>query len=108
MKKIGKTTWPFKYDLNQIPYEYTVEVMNRFKGLDLVDMVPEELWMEVHNIVQEVVTKTIPKKKKCKKVKCLSEKVSKIAEKRREAKGKGERERRTQLNAEFQRTARQD
>ena len=71
--KVGKTTRPFKYDLNQIPYEYTVEVMNRFKGLDLVDMVPEELWMEVHNIVQEVVTKTIPKKKKCKKAKRLSE-----------------------------------
>ena len=106
--KVGKTTRPFKYDLNQIPYEYTVEVMNRFKGLDLVDMVPEELWMEVHNIVQEVVTKTIPKKKKCKKTKWLSEEGLHITEKRREAKGKGERERRTQLNAEFQRTARQD
>ena len=83
-------------------------MMSRFKGLNLVDRVPEELWMEVHNIVQEVVTKTIPKKKKCKKVKCLSEKVSKIAEKRREAKGKGERERYTQLNADFQRIARRD
>jgi hypothetical protein len=82
--------------------------MNRFKGLNLVDRVPEELWMEVHNIVQEVVTKTIPKKQKCKNVKCLSAKVSKIAEKRREAKGKGERERYTQLNADFQRIARRD
>ena len=108
MRKAGKTTRPFRYDLNQIPYEYTVEVMNRFKGLDLVDMVPEELWMEVHNIVQEVVTKTIPKKKKCKKTKWLSEEGLHITEKRREAKGKGERERRTQLNAEFQRTARRD
>ena len=82
--------------------------MNRFKGLDLVDRVPEELWTELHNIVQEVVTKTIPKKKKCKKTKWLSEEGLHITEKRREAKGKGERERRTQLNAEFQRTARQD
>ena len=66
-KKVGKTTRPFKYDLNQIPYEYTVEVMNRFKELDLVNRVPEELWTDVYNIVQESVTKTIPKKKKCKK-----------------------------------------
>ena len=85
MKKVGKITRSFRYDQNQILYNYTVEVMNRFTGLDLVDRVPEELWMEVHNIVQEVVTKTIPKKKKCEKVKWLSEKVSKIAEKRREA-----------------------
>ena len=85
MKKVAKTTRSFRYDQNQILYNYTVEVMNRFTGLDLVDRVPEELWMEVHNIVQEVVTKTIPKKKKCEKVKWLSEKVSKIAEKRREA-----------------------
>ena len=69
MKKVGKTTRPFRYDLNQIPYDYTVEMMNRFKGLDLVDRVSEELWTEVHNIVQEVVTKTIPKKKKYKKAK---------------------------------------
>ena len=82
--------------------------MNRFKGLDLVDRVPEELWMEVHNIVQEAVTKTIPKKKKCKKAKCLSEEALQIAEKIREAKGNGERERYTQLNAEFQRIARRD
>ena len=107
-KKVGKTTRAFKYDLNQIPYDYTVEVMNRFKGPDLLDMVPEELWTEVHNIVQEVVTKTIPKRKKCKKTKQLSEEALKITEKRREAKGKGERERYTQMNAEFQRTARQD
>ena len=73
LKKVGKTTRPFRYDLNQIPYDYTVEVMNRFKGLDLIDTVPEELWVEVHNIVQEAVTKTIPKKKKCKKAKWLSE-----------------------------------
>ena len=68
MKKVGKTTRPFRYDLNQIPYDYTVEVRNRFKALDLIDRVPEELWKEVHNIVQEVVIKTITKKKKCKTV----------------------------------------
>ena len=73
MKKIGKTTRSFRYDPNQIPYDYTVEMANRFKGLDLIDRVPEELWTEVHNIVQEVVTKTIPKKKKCKKARWLSE-----------------------------------
>ena len=108
MKKVGKTTSPFSYDLNQITYDYTVEMMNRFKGLDLVDRVPEELWIEVHNIVQEVVTKIVLKKKKCKKAKWLSEKALWIAEKRREAKGKGERERDTQLNAEFQRIASRD
>ena len=69
LKRVGKTTRPFRYGLNQIPYDYTVEVTNRFKGLDLVDRVPEELWREVHNTVQEVVTKTIPQKKKCKKAK---------------------------------------
>ena len=69
MKKVGKTTRPFRYDLCQIPYEYTVEITNRFKGLDLVDRVPEEIWTEVHNIIQEAVTKTIPKRKKCKKAK---------------------------------------
>ena len=69
MKKVGKTTRSFRYDLNRIPYYYTVEVMNRFKGLDLVDRVPEKLWMEVCKIVQEAVTKSIPKKKKCKKAK---------------------------------------
>ena len=73
LKKVGKTTRPFRYDLNEIPYDYTVEVTNRFKGLDLVDRVPEELWMEVCNIVQEAVTKTILKKKKFKKAKWLSE-----------------------------------
>ena len=65
MKKVGKTTRPFRYDLNQIPYVYTVEMTNRYKGLDLIDRVPEELWMEVHDIVQETGIKTIPKKKKC-------------------------------------------
>jgi len=73
LKKVGKTTRPFRYNLNQIPYDYTVEVTNGFKGLDLVDRVPEELWMAVHNILQEAVTKTIPKKKKYKKAKWLSE-----------------------------------
>ena len=68
-KKVGKTIRPFKYDLNKIPYDYTLEVTDRFKGLDLIDRVPEELWMEVHDIVQEAVIKTIPKKKKCKKAK---------------------------------------
>ena len=67
MKKVGKTTRPFRYDLNQIPYDYTVKVGNRFKGSDLIDRVPEELWVKVHDIVQQVVIKTIPKKKKCKK-----------------------------------------
>ena len=90
LKKVRKTTGPFRYDLNQIPYDYTVEMMNRFKGLDLVDRVTEELWMEVWNIVQDVVIKTIPKKKKCKKAKWLSEEALQIAEKRREAKDKGE------------------
>ena len=70
MKKVGKTTRPFRYDLNQIPYDYTVEVRNRCKGLDLIDRVPDELWNEVHDIVQETEIKTIPKKKKCKKAKC--------------------------------------
>ena len=93
MKNVEKTTRPFKYDLNQIPCDYTAEVMNRFRGLDLVDRVLEGLWTEVCNTVQEVVTKTIPKKKKCKKAKCLSEEALQIAEERREANGKGERER---------------
>ena len=93
MKKIGKTARPFRYDLNQIPYDYTVEVRNRFKGLDLIDRLPEKLWTETHNSVQEALIKTIPKKKKCKKAKWLSEKALQIAEKRREAKGKGEKER---------------
>ena len=93
MKKVGKTTRPFRYDLDQNPHNYTMEVTKRFKRLDLIDTVPEELWTEVHNIVQVVVTKTIPKKKKCKKTKWLSEVALQIAEKRRERKGKGERER---------------
>ena len=98
MKKVGKTTRLFRYDLNQIPYDYTVEVTNRFKGLDLIGRVPEELWMEVHDIVQEAVIKTITKKKKCKMAKWSSED-NQIAVKRREAKGKGEKERYTHLNA---------
>ena len=96
------------YDINQICYDYTVEVTNSCKGLDLIDKVPEELWMEVHDIVQEAGIKTIPKRKKCKKPKWLSEETLQIAEKRREAKGKGEKERYTHLNAEFQRIARRD
>ena len=92
MKKLGKTTRSFRYDLNQIPYNYSVEVTNRFKGLDLIDRVTEELWVEVHNTVQELVIKTIPKKKKCKRAKWLSEEALQIAEKRREAKGQGEKE----------------
>ena len=85
MKKVGKTTRPFRYELNKIPYDYTVEVRNRFKGLDLLDRVPEELWMEVHDIVQETGIKTIPMEKKCKIAKCLSDEALKIALKRREA-----------------------
>ena len=106
MKNIGKTTRPFRNDLNQIPYDYTVEVSNRFKGLELMDRVPEELWMEVRDIEQEALIKTIPKKKTCKKTKWLSEEALQIAAKRREAKVKGEKERYTHLNAEFQRIAR--
>ena len=101
LKKVGKTTTPFRYDLKQTPYDYTLEVRNRFKGLDLIDRVPEELWMEVHDIVQEAVIKTIPKKKKCKKEKWLSEEALQVAVKRREVKDKGEKERYTHLNAEF-------
>ena len=108
MKKVGKTTRPFRYDLNQIPYGYTVKVTNRFKGFETVNSVPEELWMEVCNIVQEAANKTIPKKKKGKKAKWLSEEALQIAEKRGEAKGKGEKERYTHLNAEFQRKVRRD
>ena len=93
LKKVGETTRPFRYDLSQIPYDYTVEVTNRVKGLDLADRIPEELRTKVHNIVQEVVIKTIPKKKKCKKAKWLSEEALQIAEKRREAKSKGKKER---------------
>ena len=106
--KVGKTTKPFRYDLSQIPYDYTVEVRNRFKGLDLIDRVPDELWMEVGDIVQETGIKTIPMEKKCKKAKWLSEEALQIAEKRREAKSKGEKERYKHLNAGFQRIARRD
>ena len=108
LKKIGKATRPFRYDLSQIPYDYTVEVTNRFQELDLTDRVPEELWTEARDIVLEAGIKTIPKKKKCKKAKWLSEEALQIAEKRREAKGKREKERYTHLNAEFQRIARRD
>ena len=108
MKKVEKTTRPFGYDLNQIPYDYTVEVRNRFKGLDLTDRVPDELWTEVCYIVQETWIKTIPKKKKCKKAKWLPEETLQITVKRKEAKSKGEKERHTYLNAEFQRIARRD
>ena len=91
MKKLGKTTRPFRYDLNAIPYNYTVEATNRFEGLDLVDRVPEELWTEVCDTVQEAVIKTIPKKKKCKKAKWLSREGLKIAEKKEKLKAKGKR-----------------
>ena len=96
------------YDLNQIPYDYTVDVTNSFKRLDLIDRVPEEPWTEVRDIVQETGIKTIPMDKKCKKAKWLSREALQIAVKRREAKSKGEKERYTHLNAEFQRIARRD
>ena len=108
MKKVGKTTRPFRYDLNQTSYDYTVKVADRLKGSGLVNRVSDELWMEVCNTVPEAVTKTIPKKKKCKKDKWLSEEALQIAERRRETKGKEEREREIQLNADFQRKARRD
>ena len=108
LKKVGETTRPVRYDLNQILYNYTVEVTNRFKGLDLTDRAPEELWMEVSDIVQEAGIKTIPKEKKCKKAKWLAEEALQIAVNIREAKGKGEKERYIHLNAKFQRIARRD
>ena len=108
MKKLGKTTRQFRYDLSQIPYDCTVEVRNRLKGQDLIDSMPDELWVEVCDTVQEIGIKTIPKKKKCKKAKWLSEEALQIAVKRREVKSKGEKERYTHLNAEFQRIARRD
>ena len=108
MKKVGKTIRPFRYDLNQIPYDYTVEVRNRFKGLDLIDGVPDELWNEVRDTVQETGIKTIPVEKKCKKAKWLSGEALQIAMKRREAKSKEKQERYKHLNAEFQRIARRD
>ena len=101
LKKVGKTIRPFRYDLNQIPYDYTVEVRNRFKGLDLIDRVPDELWTEVCDIVQETGIKTIPMEKKCKKAKWLSEEALQIAMKRREMKGKREKESYIHLNSEF-------
>ena len=108
LNKVGKATRPFRYDLNQIPYDYTMEVRNRFKGLDLIDRELDELWTEVRDIVQETGIKNIPKKKKCKKEKWLSEEALQIAVKRREVKRKREEERYTHLNAEFQRIARRD
>ena len=105
---VGKTTRPFRYELNQIPYDYIAEVRNRFKGLDLIDRVPDEQGTDIHDIVQDTRIKTILKKKKCKKAKWLPEEALQIAVKRREVKGKGEKERYTHLNAEFQRIARRD
>ena len=93
LKKVGKTARPFRYDLNKIPYDYTLEVRNRFKGLDLIDRVPDELWNEAHDIVQETGIKTIPMERKCKKAKWLSGEALQIAVKRREGKNKGEKER---------------
>ena len=102
LKKVKETTRPFRYDPNQIPYHYIVEVTNRFKGLDLIEC------LKNYDIVQELVIKTIPKKNKCKKAKWLFEETLQIAEKRKEVKGKGETERYIHLNAEFQRIARRD
>ena len=107
LKKVGKTTRPFRYDLNQISYDLYSGSDKEIQGIRS-DRVPEELWMEVHDIVQEAVIKTIPKKKKCKKAKWLCEEALQIAEKGRESKGKGEKERYTHVNAEFQRMARRD
>ena len=104
MKKVGKTARPFRYELNQIPHDYTVEVRNRFKGLDLIDRVPDELWKELRDIVEETGIKTIPMEKKCKKAKWLSEETLQLAVKRREVNSKGEKERNKHLNAEFQST----
>ena len=99
MKKVRETTRPFRYEVNKIPYDYTVEVTNIIKRLDLIDTVPEELWTEICDIVQEAVIKTIPKKKKCKKAKWFSEEALQTTVKRREKKGKGEEERYFHLNA---------
>ena len=103
LKKVGNTIRLFRYGLNQIPYDYTVEVRNRFKGLDVIDRMPDELWTEVYDMVKETGIKTIPMEKKCKTAKWLSEEALQIAVKRREVKGKGEKERYKHLNAEFQR-----
>ena len=107
MKKVGKTTRPFRYDLNQIPYDYTVAVKNRFKVLDLIDRLPDELWTEVCDIVQETGINTIPTERKCKKAKWLSEETLQITVKRTEVKSKGEKERYSHLNAEFQRNSKE-
>ena len=108
MKKVEKTTRPFRYDINQIPYDYTVGVRNRFKGLDLIDRVPDELWNEVCAIVQETGIKTIPMEKKCKKAKWLSGEALQMSCEKKRSKSKGEKERYKHLNAEFQRIARRD
>ena len=108
LKKVGKTARPFRHDLNQIPYDYTEKVRNRFKDLDLINRVPDELWNEVHDIVQETGINTFPMEKKCKKVKWLSGEALQIAVKRREVKSKGGKERYKHLNAEFQRIAKRD
>ena len=108
LKKVGKTARPFRYDRNQMPYDYTVEVRNRFKGLDMIGRVPDELWTKVCDIVQETGIKTIPIEKKCKKPKWLPGETLKLAVKRREVKSKGEKERYKHLNAGFQRIARRD
>ena len=108
LKKVGKTTRPFRYDLSQISYDYTMKVRNRFKGLDLIDRVSDELKMEVCDVVQETWIKSIPVEKKCKKSKWLSGEALQIAVKRREVKSKGKKERYKHLNAEFQRIARRD
>ena len=108
MKKVGQIARSFKYDLNQITNDYTVEMKNRFKGLDLIDRVPNEVWTEVRDVVQETGIKTIPMEKKGKKAKWLSGETLQIAVKRREVKNKGEKERYKHLNAEFQRIARRD
>ena len=108
MKKAGNTARSFRYDLNEISYDYTVEVGNRFKGLGLIDRVPDEVWNEVHDIVEETGIKTIPMEKKCKKAKWMSGEALQIAVKRREVKSKAEKERYKHLNAEFQRIARRD
>ena len=102
MKKVGKTTRPFRYDLNQISYDYTVEVRNTFKGLDLIDRVPDELWTEVCDIVQQTGIKTIPMEKKCQKAKWLSGEALQIVVKRKEVKSTGDKEKYKHVNAEFQ------
>ena len=107
MKKVGKTTRPFRYHLNQIPYDYIVEVRSRFKGLDLIDRLPDELWTEVHDIVQETRIKTTPMEKKDKKEKWLSEEALQVALKKREAQSKGEKERYKHLKAEFQKKSKE-